>query len=170
VVKHFPGHGSSTSDSHLGVTDVTKTWKASELTPYKTLIKNGLVEAVMTAHIVNAQLEPSKLPATLSKKIMTDLLRKKLDFKGVIFSDDMHMKAITDEYGMEDAIEKAINAGVDVLMFSGNITGVGSATADHVMNIILKLIKNGKVSEKSINASYDRIMRMKNNRKMLACY
>jgi beta-N-acetylhexosaminidase len=167
VVKHFPGHGSSTADSHLGITDVSKTWKEEELVPYRKLIKQGMVEAVMTAHIVNAGLEPSKLPATLSKKIMTDLLRKKLKFKGVIFSDDMHMKAISAEYGLEESIEKAINAGVDVLMFSGNIAGIGSSTAGGLVDIILKLIRDGKVSEKSINDSYERIMKMKNNRNML---
>jgi beta-N-acetylhexosaminidase len=167
VVKHFPGHGSSTADSHLGVTDVSKTWNKSELVPYRKLIKEGLVDAVMTAHIVNTQLEPSKLPATLSKKIMTDLLRKKLDFDGVIFSDDMHMKAISAEFGLEESIEKAINAGVDVLMFSGNITGVGSGTAGSMVNIVSKLVREGKVSEKSITDSYNRIIKMKNNRNML---
>jgi beta-N-acetylhexosaminidase len=167
VVKHFPGHGSSTADSHLGITDVSKTWKEDELIPYRKLIKDGMVEAVMTAHIVNSNLEPSKLPATLSKKIMTDLLRKKLKFKGVIFSDDMHMKAISAEYGLEESIEKAINAGVDVLMFSGNISGIGASTARGLVDIVLKLIRDGKVSEKSINESYERIMKMKNNRNML---
>jgi beta-N-acetylhexosaminidase len=164
VVKHFPGHGSSTADSHLGITDVSKTWKREELKPYRQLIKKGLVDAVMTAHIVNTQLEPDSLPATLSKKVMTDLLRKKLKFKGVIFSDDMHMKAISAEYGMEDAIQKAINAGVDVLMFSGNITGVSEITATDIVNVILKLVKEGKVSDKTINASYNRIMKLKNSR------
>jgi beta-N-acetylhexosaminidase len=168
VVKHFPGHGSSTADSHLGITDVSRTWKDDELIPYKKLIKDGMVDAVMTAHIVNTKLESSKLPATLSKKVMTDLLRKKLKFEGVIFSDDMHMKAISAEYGLEEAIEKAINAGVDVLMFSGNISGIGSATAGGLTNVILKLLKDGKISEKSINASYERIMRMKNGRNMLS--
>lgn len=167
VVKHFPGHGSSTTDSHLGITDVSKTWKPSELEPYRELIKNGLIEAVMTAHIVNTQLEPSQLPATLSKKIMTDLLRNELKFDGVIFSDDMHMKAISAEYGLAESIEKAINAGVDVLMFSGNISGIGSATADGLVTIILKLVADGKVSESSIDASYNRIMKMKNNRSKL---
>ena len=167
VVKHFPGHGSSTADSHLGITDVSKTWKPEELTPYKALIEKGLVEAVMTAHIVNTQLEPSKLPATLSKNIMTDLLRKQLNFKGVIFSDDMQMKAISDEYGLEDAIAKAINAGVDVLMFSGNIQGVGSSSAKAITKIIRKLLKQGKISEQSINDSYERIMKMKNDRNNL---
>lgn len=167
VVKHFPGHGSSTADSHLGITDVTRTWKREELKPYRQLIRKGLVDAVMTAHIVNAQLEPDSLPATLSKKVMTNLLRKKLRFKGVIFSDDMHMKAISAEYGLEESIEKAINAGVDVLMFSGNITGVGSTNASDIMNIILKLLRDGKISEKRITDSYTRIMAMKNKRNKL---
>ncbi|MDB5193154.1 MAG: nagZ [Segetibacter sp.] len=167
VVKHFPGHGSSTTDSHLGITDVSKTWNRAELKPYKDLIKQGLVDAVMTAHIVNTQLDSKSLPATLSKKIMTDLLRKELKFKGVIFSDDMHMKAISAEYGLEESIQMAINAGVDVLMFSGNIGGISASGAGDIVNIILKLLKEGKITEKSINASYERIMKMKNNRNNL---
>ncbi len=167
VVKHFPGHGSSTADSHLGVTDVSKTWNKIELQPYKQLIKSGLVEAVMTAHIVNAQLDKNKIPATLSKKVINGLLRKDLHFRGVIFSDDMHMKAITAEFGFEESIEMAINAGVDVLMFSNNIAGSAQTSASDVVNIIMKLLKEGKVTEKQINASYQRIMKMKNNRKNL---
>jgi beta-N-acetylhexosaminidase len=167
VVKHFPGHGSSTADSHLGVTDVSRTWKKEELQPYIKLIKDTMVDAVMTAHIVNSQLEKTKLPATLSKNIMTNLLRNELKFNGVIFSDDMQMKAISAEYGLEESIEKAINAGVDVLMFSSNIPGVGSASAGHIVNIILKLLKERKISENNINQSYDRIMKMKQNRRQL---
>lgn len=167
VVKHFPGHGSSTADSHLGVTDVSKTWKREELQPYRQLIKNGLVQAVMTAHIVNAQLDADSTPATLSKKIITVLLRKNLHFNGVVFSDDMQMKAISAEYGVEESIQMAINAGVDVLMFSNNIGGVAPTTGSDIVNIILKLLQEGKINEKQIEASYNRIMQMKNNRNKL---
>ena len=168
VVKHFPGHGSSTADSHLGVTDVSKTWKSEELIPYRRLIRRGLVEAVMTAHIVNAQLDKDSTPATLSSKIINGLLRKDLKFKGVVFSDDMQMKAISAEYGLEESIQMAINAGVDVLMFSNNIGGVNATTATDVVNIILDLLRQGKITEKQINASYERIIKMKNNRKNLS--
>jgi beta-N-acetylhexosaminidase len=167
VLKHFPGHGSSTTDSHLGLTDVSKTWKKEELDPYRQLIKKGLVKAIMTAHIVNDQLDPDKLPATLSKKIITGLLRKDLKFNGVIFSDDMNMKAISAEYGLKQSIEMAINAGVDVLLFSGKIPGVTPNGASDIVTIILELVKEGKISEARINTSYERILKMKKERAAL---
>ena len=126
MVKHFPGHGNSISDSHFGVADVTKTWKKEELDPYRQLIQKGLVDAVMTAHIVNGKLDELKLPATLSKKIITGILRDSLGFDGPIFSDDMMMQAISSHYGLEESIRLALEAGVDVLLFSNNIKGVAN--------------------------------------------
>jgi beta-N-acetylhexosaminidase len=161
VVKHFPGHGSSTEDSHLGVTDVSKTWREEELQPYKTLIKNGLAKAVMTAHIVNAKLDDSLLPATLSKKVITGLLRKKLKFNGVVFSDDMHMKAISAEYDLKKTIELSINAGVDVMLFSGNTLDNKSSSATDIIKLVVELLNENKISQKSVDASYKRIMAMK---------
>jgi beta-N-acetylhexosaminidase len=162
VVKHFPGHGSSTEDSHLGLTDVSRTWQPNELDPYRRLIKQGLVQGVMTAHIVNTRLDDSKLPATLSKKVMTTLLRKDLKFEGVIFSDDMHMKAISTEYGFKEAVERAINAGVDVLLFSGNIAGQPPVSGSALVALILELVQEKKIPESRINDAYTRIMKMKN--------
>ena len=161
VVKHFPGHGNSLADSHLGVADVTKTWVKEELIPYKNLIEKNLVDAVMTAHIVNGKLDASLLPATLSKKIMTGLLRDSLGFKGVIFSDDMMMQAISAQYGIEDAIFKSMDAGVDVLMFSNNIRGVGNYSPDNIHAIMKKLVLSGRVSTAQIEASYRRVMNLK---------
>lgn len=161
VLKHFPGHGNSTTDSHFGVVDVTKTWGPGELIPYKALIDSGLAEAVMTAHIVNGNLDPSLLPATLSYPIITGLLRDSLDFQGVIFSDDMLMQAITSRYGLEESILKAITAGVDVLMFSNNIRGVKDYAPGNIHRIIKELVIKGKISSDRIDASYRRIMVMK---------
>ncbi|HVT62008.1 MAG TPA: glycoside hydrolase family 3 N-terminal domain-containing protein, partial [Legionellaceae bacterium] len=104
VYKHFPGHGSSLTDSHLGFVDVTDTWQDIELVPYQILLKNPtLCSMIMTAHIVNRHLDPSGLPATLSRPILSDLLRKKLQFQGIIITDDMQMKAIADHYSLETA-------------------------------------------------------------------
>ena len=167
VLKHFPGHGSSTQDSHLGITDVSKTWNEKELLPYKILFKKGLVKAVMTAHIVNENLDAEKLPATLSKNIITGLLRNKLRFNGVVFADDMQMRSVSNEYTLKDAIEKSINAGVDVLLFSGNINGKEPVTASVVVDIVLQLMREGKITKQRIETSYDRIMKMKRERKNL---
>jgi len=131
------------------------------LLPYMRLIKTGQVDAIMTAHIVNGKLDPSMLPATLSKKIMTGLLRDSLGFKGVIFSDDMQMKAISEQYSLEQSIFKAMEAGVDVLMFSNNIPGVNAYEPNNIHAIIKKLVADGKIPMARINASYKRVMELK---------
>jgi beta-N-acetylhexosaminidase len=161
AVKHFPGHGSSTEDSHLGLTDVSRTWNPHEVGPYTLLLKQKMVDAVMTAHIVNTQLDTSKLPATLSKKMIDGMLRKRLKFNGVVFSDDMGMKAISAEYKVKDAVALAINAGVDVLLFSGT-TGEVRSGAD-LVKMIMELVNEKRISEKRIDESYQRIMKMKKN-------
>ena len=161
MVKHFPGHGNSLSDSHFGVADVTTTWKKEELEPYRQLIQKGLIDAVMTAHIVNGKLDESKLPATLSKKMITGILRTSLGFTGPVFSDDMMMQAISSHYGLEESIRLALEAGVDVLMFSNNIKGVNTYSPDNIHKIIKSLVIKGKISESQINDSFRRVMKMK---------
>lgn len=161
VLKHFPGHGNSAGDSHFGVTDVTKTWQPEELAPYKTLIQAGLADGIMTAHIVNFRLDSTGLPATLSRAMITGLLRDSLGFNGVIFSDDMMMQAISAQYGLRDALYKALDAGIDVLMFSNNIRGVAQYAPGKVHGLIKELVISGKISPERIDASFRRVMAMK---------
>lgn len=161
VIKHFPGHGSSATDSHYGITDITKQWQFIELLPYKEVIQSGSCDAVMTAHIVNCRLDTTCLPATLSKVVMTDILRGVLGFEGVIFSDDMQMHAISKNYGLENAIKLSILAGVDVVVFGNNVTQTYRTTSSEVHGIILKLVKSGEISEERINESFQRIMELK---------
>ena len=161
VVKHFPGHGSSHADTHLGIADVTDYWQSKEIKPYKDLIDSGQVKAVMTAHIVNKRLDTLGLPGTLSHPIVTGLLREELGFGGVVFSDDMQMHAITKYYGLEKAIKLSIQAGVDVLIFSNNIPASEERTVDAVHRIIKALVKSGEITEDRIDGSYRRIMKLK---------
>ncbi len=161
VLKHFPGHGSSKDDTHLGVADVTNTWRESELIPYQMLIDSGEADAIMTAHIVNKKLDEKGLPGTLSKKITTDLLRDKLHYSGVVFSDDMQMHAIAKHYSLEEAILLAIDGGVDILTFSNNISGSPERTVHRVHQIIRKYVEDGKISKERIDQSFVRIMRLK---------
>ncbi len=161
VLKHFPGHGSSLADSHYGMADVTKTWTEAELIPYQKLLQQGLVDAIMTAHIVNRRLDPKGLPGTLSSRMVDSLLRKQMNFNGVIFSDDMQMQAITKHYGLEEAIRLAIQAGVDILCFSNNLPGSEERTVDRVHRIIRNFVEKGIISEQRINESYMRIMKLK---------
>lgn len=160
-LKHFPGHGSATHDTHAGLTDVTATWQEIELIPYRKLIADSAVRLIMTSHIVHAGLDAS-CPATLSKAILTDLLREQLGFTGVIVSDDLAMGAIARHYPLEEALAKAINAGVDVLCLSNNGDVYDSHIADKALDIIYRLVKTGKITPQRIDQSYQRILRIKN--------
>lgn len=160
-LKHFPGHGSSQEDTHFGVADVTATWNERELKPYKTLLDSGYVDAVMTSHIVNKNLDAKGLPGTLSTDILDGILRKRLGFNGVVFSDDMQMHAISKNFGLEESIRLAINAGVDVMCFSNNIAGSDERTVDKVHTIIKKLVQTSQVSPARIDESFQRILQLK---------
>lgn len=158
-LKHFPGHGSSMGDSHHGFTDVTDTWQSVELEPYSGLLTTKKVDIVMTAHIFNAKFD-SVYPATLSYNTITKLLRDSLKFSGVVISDDMQMKAITDNYGLETAIEKGINAGVDILLFANNLV-YDPDIFNKSKTIILKLLSEGKITRERLNQSHNRIKQLK---------
>jgi beta-N-acetylhexosaminidase len=161
ALKHFPGHGSSTTDTHRDFTDVTATWTDSELEPYRELIGQGYDDPVMTAHVFNARID-SLYPATLSKATVSGLLRKKLGFRGVVLSDDMQMKAIADRYGLEEAIRLAIDAGVDILLFGNNVGTYDPDIAGKAVGIITALVEKGAISPERIDASWRRIMALKN--------
>lgn len=161
--KHFPGHGSSTKDSHLGFVDVSDSWQTYELQPYEQLLNSSnTCGMVMTAHIVNRQLDPSGLPATLSHKILTELLRKQLHFKGVIITDDMQMKAISDNYGLEQALVLAINAGADMLLFGNNLS-VEAQDPKQVIDIIESKVLSGEINPKRIDEAYQHIVDLKHS-------
>ena len=161
AVKHFPGHGSSTGDSHLGLVDVSDTWHEIELAPYRRLIEKGKIDIIMTAHIMNTKWDTA-YPATLSAKVVTGMLRGRLHFQGVIVSDDMQMYAISKNYGFEHAITLAVNAGVDMLMFGNNVTANEKPlTAGEIHRTIKKLVLDGKINYQRINESYRRIMLLK---------
>src|SRR6478609_1667350 len=161
ALKHFPGHGSSKDDTHLGLTDVTNTWSARELKPYQVLVNEGYADGVMTSHIVNKNLDHKALPGTLSKVILDSILRKKIQFNGVVFSDDMQMKAIASNYGLEEAIRLAVNAGVDIMCFSNNILGVENRAVDRVHDIIRNFVTSGEIKKSRIDESFKRIMKLK---------
>jgi beta-N-acetylhexosaminidase len=159
ALKHFPGHGSSRADSHLGFVDVTETWDKAELEPYAELIKQGLADMVMTAHVFNAKLDPEN-PATLSPGILDGKLRRGLGFEGVLVSDDMQMGAIVSKYGFETAVRKALEAGTDILIFGNNL-GYDERITSRVVELVKKLVHDGALTEERIDQSYRRIMRLK---------
>jgi beta-N-acetylhexosaminidase len=151
-LKHFPGHGSSAADSHKGFVDVTATWSPKELRPFAALIEEGLADTVLTAHVFNARID-AELPATLSEKTVHGLLRQRLGFKGVVISDDLTMGAIADLYTLEEAVEKALNAGVDMLLVADNRPD----TTARMLAVMRNLIDSGRVSRQRIVQSLQRI-------------
>lgn len=161
TLKHFPGHGSSTTDTHHNLTDVSQVWEPQELAPYQILIQQQLVDGVMTGHLVNSQLDPSLLPATLSAEVLQKKLRNELRYDGLVFTDDMHMNAISGFYGLEKSIELALNAGVDVLLFSNNVVPDERHTPQKLAGIIRELVVSGRVPIQRIQQSYNRIMHKK---------
>lgn len=159
TLKHFPGHGSSKEDSHLGVVDVTEYWQQQELFPYRNLIESDHADMVMTAHIFNARLD-SSYPATLSEPIISGILRDSLGFEGVVMSDDLQMKAIRTQYGLKETIKLSLQAGVDMLSFANNSIFDEEIVAK-AHRIIKELVEEGEITEERINRSYRRIMELK---------
>ena len=152
-LKHYPGHGSSKSDSHKGFVDVSDTWEPKELLPFMK-IKSDFI---MTAHIYNKKLDKN-YPATLSYKINTILLRKKLGFKGVLISDDLQMGAISKNYSFKKAIELTLNSGVDILLI-GNFLDK-PIKIDKIVDTIVELIKEGRVKKERLEDANNRINRL----------
>lgn len=159
TLKHFPGHGSSKDDSHLGVVDVSNYWQQEELIPYRKLIDSGDVDIVMTAHIFNANLDPD-YPATLSEPTIKGILRDSLGFDGVVMSDDLQMKAIRTQYELKETIRLSLQAGVDILSFANNSI-FDPEIAGKAHGIINELVDEGSISKERIDQSYQRIMNLK---------
>jgi beta-N-acetylhexosaminidase len=157
ALKHFPGHGSSRRDSHLGFTDVSDTALLSvELRPYRALIAAGLADSVMTAHVFNRGLDPWD-PATLSRFTVARVLRGWLHYRGVAVSDDLLMGAIAQHYGLEEAAVLALDAGVDVLLISQNTGQIDDHAADRVVAAITRAIAQGRLCESTVTAAVARV-------------
>jgi beta-N-acetylhexosaminidase len=147
VIKHFPGHGDTTVDSHIGLPIIQKSveeLEKFELIPFKNAIQSG-AKAVMSAHIIYPNLDKN-LPATLSEKVLTDLLRKKLEFDGVVFTDAMEMEAISKNYIDQKPGIQAILAGADIIL----LTSWGKNTSFYY-SMILEGIKNKDFIKNNIN-------------------
>jgi len=154
-LKHFPGHGSASGDSHTGFVDVSASFQEQELIPYQQLITQpNLVAGIMTAHVINKHLDASGLPATLSKKILNGLLRDKLNYQGLIFSDDLQMHAIAKFFSRSEAIKLSIEAGADVIMFCNQL---GNCEPGDIIDEVEELVQNKSLDKDLITRAYQRI-------------
>ncbi|MBC8632147.1 beta-N-acetylhexosaminidase [[Eubacterium] tenue] len=157
VVKHFPGHGDTDIDSHFDLPVVNKSLKQLEnfeLAPFKEAIDKDC-DAIMVSHILVEKID-SKNPGTLSKNIIYKLLREKMNFKGVVITDDMHMKAISNNLSIEEASVKSINAGSDIILIGSDIDITKS-----VIEKIKLAVKNNNITEDRIDESVYRILTLK---------
>lgn len=159
-LKHFPGHGSAGADSHLGFVDVSTCWQPIELEPYRQLIAQGYGDGIMTAHLVNRQLDASGRPATLSPLMIDGLLRQELGFRGVIFSDDLQMRAISNGWSLTEAVQQAVLAGVDMLVIGNNLDPRDDALSTGIA-AIGQLLDSGRIDHHRISASVARINQLK---------
>jgi len=165
-LKHFPGHGSARTDSHLGVTDVSATHRPEELWPYRTLLRpagnawaDGWGGMVMVGHLYDNRLDAAH-PATLSRAAIDGLLRRDIDWRGVVITDDLQMGAITDRYPLEEVVFRAVDAGADILLFGNNLRWQPDLTA-RVHATLTGLVQSGRIAEDRIRQSYQRIARLK---------
>lgn len=159
AVKHFPGHGSSRSDSHRGFTDVSTTWSRDELIPYRNLIRSGLADVVMTAHVFNHHQDPIH-PATLSKPILQGLLRNELGFAGPIISDDLQMEAIGEQYSYPVAVEQALDAGVDLLLIGNNLQ-YDEQILPRTIQLVRQMVRKGRLTRDRLERSLRRLDALK---------
>ena len=159
VLKHFPGHGSSASDSHRGLADISAAWSSqADLRPYVDAIRAGWKGMIMVGHLSHKRLDPVH-PASLSKTIIHDLLRTTLHWEGVVISDDLQMRAITSRYSLENTILLAVNAGVDILLFGNNVSWDPDLPAK-VHATLVRLVKDGKIPRERLIESWRRIHRL----------
>jgi beta-N-acetylhexosaminidase len=120
AIKHLPGHGRSSGDSHYGFVDLTETWSFEEVAPFARLIAEDKAHLVMGGHLINRRLDPSGDPVTLSRPILNGLLRQAMRFDGAVITDDLDMGAIRDQYTREQAIIGSLAAGNDLLLISNS--------------------------------------------------
>ncbi|MFR9240130.1 MAG: beta-N-acetylhexosaminidase [Clostridium baratii] len=152
VVKHFPGHGDTSVDSHVNLPVVNydiNRLNSFEFVPFKTAIQNG-ANAVMVGHILLPKID-NKYPSSMSYEIVTNILRKDLGFDGLVVSDDMTMGAITENYSIEEASVKSINAGVDLLLVCQKYENT-----ENVLKALKEAVLNGTISKERLdNALYN---------------
>jgi beta-N-acetylhexosaminidase len=157
AAKHFPGHGDTATDSHTGLPVVDHTreeWEQYDRPPFQAAIDAG-VPAIMTAHISVPSLDPSGDPATLSKPIMTGILREEMGYDGVVITDALDMAGASATYGNDRVPVLALKAGVDMLLMPPEF--------DVAYNAVLDAVKSGELTEERIDTSVRRILTLKHD-------
>lgn len=161
AAKHFPGHGSSATDSHDVLVDVSKSWQERELRPYRKLIEDQAIDMIMIGHLYHPAFSDSPdTPASLSPRAIESVLRDSLNFDGVVITDDLDMRGVRQNAGFEARIVGAIAAGNDILLIT-NTDGYQPDLPDRVAKVIRAAIADGRLSQDRIRRSYERIIALK---------
>ena len=179
--KHFPGHGDTATDSHYGLPKVDKSKEEllnNELKPYKVAINQG-IEMIMSAHILYPQLDDTtvysektqqqeKLPSTLSHKILTNLLKEEMGFKGVVVTDAMNMAGIANTYDQVQAVKLAINAGVDLICMPCELKSKEDlVNLNNIIDGVEKAVETGEIQESRLDDAVTRVLTLKENKGIL---
>ncbi|MFE8975595.1 glycoside hydrolase family 3 protein [Streptomyces cyaneofuscatus] len=155
TAKHFPGHGDTSTDSHTGLPVIEHTrqeWEELDAPPFRAAIR-ARIDSIMTAHIVVPALDPSEDPATLSRPILTGILREELGYDGVVVTDSLGMEGVRTKYGDDRVPVLALLAGVDQLLNPPNLSVA--------WNAVLEAVRGGEISEARVEESVLRILRLK---------
>ncbi|MFN2353928.1 MAG: glycoside hydrolase family 3 protein [Desulfopila sp.] len=158
-LKHFPGHGSAHDDSHKDFVDITHTWRKKELLPYQKLIARQKVHAIMLGHLFHGAMD-SHHPASLSPSIATTMLRRQLNFQGLVLTDDLQMHAITKRYGLLDAVVQAFAAGVDQVIIGNNLEYAPNIL-QRIFHRMEEALRQGTISMHRLEQAYERTQRFK---------
>jgi beta-N-acetylhexosaminidase len=164
VAKHFPGHGDTATDSHTGLPIINHTkaqWERIDAPPFKAAVDHH-ADVIMTAHIVVPGLDGSRVPATMSKTVLSGLLRGDLGYQGVIITDSLQMTGATIRFGPEEAAVRAVVAGADMLLMPQNL--------NRAYNAVLAAVRSGRISQSRLDDAVIRIIHMKNERGMFHPY
>ena len=160
-IKHFPGHGSSRQDSHRGAVDISETADSlQELWPFKELVRTGLADCVMAAHVYHREIDTERM-VTVSPAALKDLLRRGLRFEGVALSDDMQMGALRDRYSLEEASVLAVNAGMDMLIVANSLGSYDASAAVRVHRALVEGVRKGRIPPSRIREANRRILELK---------
>ncbi|WP_175408164.1 glycoside hydrolase family 3 protein [Streptomyces sp. TRM64462] len=155
TAKHFPGHGDTTADSHTNLPYIHHTreqWRTLDAPPFRAAVAAG-IDSIMTAHIVVPSLDPAEDPATLSRPILTGILREQLGYDGVVVTDSLDMQGVRTKYGDDRVPVLALKAGCDQLLNPPDL--------DLAWHAVLKAVRDGEISEARLDASVLRILRLK---------
>ncbi len=154
-IKHFPGHGDTSSDTHTGYVETQKTWDellACELIPFRSGIRAG-TDFIMTAHIAAPNVTGSREPSTVSHEILTEKLRNELGYTGLIITDALAMGAITQQYTSEEASVACLQAGADVLLMPLDYPAA--------FDVVMQAVEKGIISQERIDMSVRRVLKVK---------